>query len=78
MATTTKTSHGSVGLTRQDITITKPLFGQQVSGWITSTQTSDGLVFYGPFERQSEAYEWAINLVNAVVEPVYHPSFNAG
>jgi hypothetical protein len=71
-------STSSVGLARQ-IEITTPLFGQQVSGWITSTQTStDEKIFYGFFATQEQALEWAMNLVNATIEPVYHPAFNAG
>ena len=71
-------SDSSVGLARQ-VHITTPLFGQWVSGWITSTQTdSHGVVFYGPFPTKSEAVAWAQNLINAVVEPVYHPTHNAG
>lgn len=78
MDTTITTSSSSVGLARQ-IEITTPLFGHQVSGWITSTQTeSDGVVFYGPFPDREEALAWAKNLINAVIEPVYYPSFNAG
>ena len=69
----------NIRLTEQEITVTKPASGQWVSGWITSTQTdTDGQVFYGPFSTSKEAVEWATNLINAVVEPIYHPSFNAG
>jgi hypothetical protein len=72
------TSDSSVRLAEQ-IEVTTPLFGQWVSGWITSTQTdSHGVVFYGPFGTKREAIEWAKNLINAVVEPIYHPSHNAG
>ena len=73
------TSDSSVRLAEQDIIVTKPLFGQSVSGWITSTQTdTDGPVFYGPFSTKDEAIEWGTKLINAVVEPVYHPAYNAG
>jgi hypothetical protein len=73
------TSDSSIRLNGQDISVTKPLFGQWMSGWITSTQTdTDGTVFYGPFSTQEEAIEWGKQLINAVVEPVYHPAHNAG
>lgn len=73
------TSDSSVRVHEQDIVVTKPLFGQSVSGWITSTQTdTDGPVFYGPFPTRDEAISWGKQLINAVVEPVYHPAYNAG
>lgn len=69
----------SVGISRQDIVVTKPVFGQYVAGWITSTQTyTDGQIFYGFFATQEEAVDWGSKLINAVVEPVYHPAYNAG
>jgi len=51
-----------------------------VAGWITSTQTSsDGVVFYGFFATIEEAQDWAKNLITGTtIEPVYHPSYNAG
>jgi hypothetical protein len=51
-----------------------------VAGWITSTQTSsDGQVFYGFFATIEEAQDWAKNLIEGTtIEPVYHPSHNAG
>ena len=63
---------------QKDISVTPVLFGQEVTGWITSTQTSDGVVYYGPFTTSEEATGWAKNLINAVVEPVYQPAFNRG
>ena len=73
------TTGSSVGISRQDIVVTKPVFGQFVAGWITSTQTdSDGQIFYGFFSTKEEAIEWGTKLINAVVEPVYHPAYNAG
>ena len=75
---TTSTSASNSRLADR-IQVTTPLFGQWVSGWITSTQTdSHGVVFYGPFSAKSEAIAWAENLINAVVEPVYYPDTNAG
>jgi hypothetical protein len=73
------TTDSSIRLNGQEVTVTKPLFGQSVSGWITSTQTdTDGQVFYGFFSTREEAIEWGSKLINAVVEPVYHPAYNAG
>jgi hypothetical protein len=73
------TSECSVRLNGQDVTVTTPLFGQWVAGWITSTQTdTDGQIFYGFFSTREEAIEWGSKLINAVVEPVYHPAYNAG
>ena len=73
------TTDSSVGISRQEVTVTKPVFGQFVAGWITSTQTdTDGQIFYGFFSTREEAIEWGSKLINAVVEPVYHPAYNAG
>lgn len=74
MDTTTKTLHGSVGLARQ----TDPFAGMWVAGWITSTQTSDGLVHYGPFDTQELALEWGKELTNVEVYRIFVPSHNAG
>jgi hypothetical protein len=63
---------------QKKISVTPVLYGQEVAGWITSTQTSDGVIYYGPFATTDEAVAWAQNLISAVVEPVYHPSFNRG
>jgi len=72
-------SDSAVRLTEQkDISVTPALFGQEVAGWITSTQTPDGVVYYGTFATSEEAIKWANNLINAVVEPVYQPAFNRG
>ena len=73
------TTDSSVGISRQEVAVTKPVFGQSVAGWITSTQTdTDGQIFYGFFSTREEAIEWGSKLINAVVEPVYHPAYNAG
>jgi hypothetical protein len=49
-----------------------------VAGWITSTQTVDGLVHYGPFDTQDLALEWGKELTNVEVYRVFVPSYNAG
>lgn len=67
-------SDSNGGLARQD----DPFKGMWVAGWITSTQTSDGLVHYGPFETQDLALKWGKELTNVEVYRVFVPSFNAG
>ena len=67
-------SDSSVRLTEQ----TDPFKGMWVAGWITSTQTVDGLVHYGPFDTQDLALDWAKELINAEVCRVFVPSYNAG
>ena len=74
MDTTMTHSDSSVGLTRQD----DPFKGMWVAGWITSTQTVDGLVHYGPFDTQELALEWGKELTNVEVYRVFVPSWNAG
>jgi hypothetical protein len=76
----TSTSDTSVGLARQEAIVNRPAFKQEVAGWITSTQTSsDGVVYYGFFATIEQAQDWAKNLITGTtIEPVYHPSHNAG
>ena len=65
--------------TNKSITIIEPLSGQMVNSWITITQIDiDSTVIYGPFDTMEKAIEWARNLINASIEPVYAPSFNRG
>jgi hypothetical protein len=70
-------SDSSVRLTEQAVK-KDPFSGMWVAGWITSTQTVDGLVHYGPFDTQDLALEWARQLINAEVYRVFVPSYNAG
>ena len=74
MDTTMTHSDSSVRLAEQ----IDPFKGMWVAGWITSTQTSDGLVHYGPFETQDLALKWGKELTNVEVYRVFVPSFNAG
>ena len=62
------------------VVVNQPAFKQEVAGWITSTKTSsDGQVFYGFFATIEQAQDWAKNLITGTtIEPVYHPSHNAG
>ena len=74
MDTTTTHSDSSVGISRQ----ADPFKGMWVAGWITSTQTVDGLVHYGPFDTQELALKWGKELTNVEVYRVFVPSHNAG
>jgi len=75
----TSDSETSVRLTEQTIVVNQPAPKQKVAGWITSTQTSEGQVFYGFFATIEKAQEWAKNLLTGTtIEAVYHPSHNAG
>ena len=74
MDTTMTHSDSSVRLAEQ----TDPFRGMWVAGWITSTQTPDGLVHYGPFDTQELALKWGKELTNVEVYRVFVPSFNAG
>lgn len=68
-----------IRLTERYVNLRRPIQGQWIAGWVTSTQTvEDGQVMYGPFETQEEALSWANNLINATIEPIYVPSHNAG
>jgi hypothetical protein len=60
------------------IKLTLPLEGMSVGGYITSTRTEEGVVFYGVFDTVDKAQAWAKNLVNANIEPIYIPAFNRG
>ena len=64
----------------EEAVVNRPAFKQEVAGWITSTQTStDGQIFYGFFATIEQAQDWAKNLIQGTtIEPVYHPSHNAG
>ena len=70
----TTTSDSSIRLTEQ----ADPFKGMWVAGWITSTQTVDGLVHYGPFDTKELALEWGKELTNVEVYRVFVPSWNAG
>jgi hypothetical protein len=49
-----------------------------VAGYITLTNTDEGLVPYGTFPSLDEAMAWAKQLTNAEIVPVYHPAYNRG
>ena len=74
MDTTMNHSDSNGGLARQ----ADPFNGMWVAGWITSTQTVDGLVHYGPFDTKELALEWGKELTNVEVYRVFVPSWNAG
>jgi hypothetical protein len=60
------------------IKVTEPLKGMGVAGYITLTDTDEGLVPYGTFPSLDEAMAWAEQLTNAEIVPVYHPGYNRG
>ena len=74
MDTTMTHSDSSVRLAEQ----ADPFKGMWVAGWITSTQTVDGLVHYGPFDSKELALEWGKELINVEVYRIFVPSHNAG
>jgi hypothetical protein len=45
-------------------------------GYITLTNTDEGLVPYGTFPSLDEAMAWAVQLDNAEIVPVYYPVYN--
>jgi len=49
-----------------------------VEGYITETKTDEGLVHYGIFPTLDKALDWAKQLDNAEVVPVYYPAYNRG
>jgi hypothetical protein len=49
-----------------------------VAGYITLTNTDEGLVPYGTFPSLDEAMAWAVQLTNAEIVPVYYPAYNRG
>lgn len=57
----------------------KPILGMLVAGYVASTQTSEGVVRYGPFGSREAAHEWAKNLEGiSEVYPIYEASWNRG
>lgn len=60
------------------IKVTPPLSGMGVAGYITLTNTDEGLVPYGTFPSLDEAMAWAVQLDNAEIVPVYYPAYNRG
>lgn len=60
------------------IPIESTLKGMWVSGYMTMTDTDEGLVCYGAFPSLDEAKDWAKKLDNAKIIPVYYPSYNRG
>ena len=47
-------------------------------GYTTETDTDEGTVRYGTFPTVDEALEWAKQLDNAEIVPVYYPAYNRG
>jgi len=49
-----------------------------IMGYMTETITDKGTVRYGTFPTLEKAQEWAVQLINAEIVPVYHPVHNRG
>ena len=64
--------------TSKDIKIRATILGMGVEGYITETKTDEGLVHYGIFPTLDKALNWAKQLDNAEVVPVYYPAYNRG
>jgi len=64
--------------TSKDIKIRATIWGMGVEGYITETKTDEGLVHYGIFPTLDKALDWAKQLDNAEVVPVYYPAYNRG
>jgi hypothetical protein len=60
------------------IKVTEPLKGMSIHGYITLTNTDEGLVPYGTFPSLDEAMAWAEQLTNAEIVPLYYPGYNRG
>ena len=60
------------------IKVTEPLKGMGIHSYITLTNTDEGLVTYGTFLSLDEAMDWAKQLINAEIVPLYYPAYNRG
>lgn len=60
------------------IKVTEPLKGMGIHNYITLTNTDEGLVTYGTFPSLDEAMDWAKQLINAEIVPLYYPAYNRG
>jgi hypothetical protein len=60
------------------IKVTKPIKGMGYLGYVTLTNTDEGLVPYGTFPSLDEAMAWAVQLDNAEIVPVYYPVYSRG
>lgn len=65
-------------MSSQDIIINHEPHGAWLVGYITLTDTEDGMVSYGLFEKLEEAQAWAKQLRNATIQAVCAPVHSRG
>lgn len=65
-------------MSSQDILINEAPIGAWLEGYITLTDTEDGIVSYGLFKTLDEAQSWAKLLRNATIQAVCAPTHNRG
>jgi hypothetical protein len=65
-------------MSSQDIVVNHEPAMQWREGYITLTDTEDGIVSYGLFKTLEEAQAWAIQLRNATIQAVCAPVHNRG
>ena len=65
-------------MSSQDIVVNEEPTGSWRAGYITLTNTEDGIVSYGLFATLEEAQAWAIQLRNATIQAVCVPAHSRG
>ncbi len=65
-------------MSSQDIIVNHEPAGSWLVGYITLTDTEDGVVSYGLFDKLEEAQAWAIQLRNATIQAVCAPVHSRG
>jgi hypothetical protein len=65
-------------MSSQDIVVNHEPIGSWLEGYITLTDTEDGVVSYGLFKTLEEAQAWAIQLRNATIQAVCAPVHSRG
>lgn len=65
-------------MSSQDIVVNHEPAGAWLEGYITLTDTEDGIVSYGLFKTLDEAQAWAKQLRNATIQAVCVPVHNRG
>lgn len=61
-----------------DIQVNHEPNGMMIHGYITLTDTIEGVVSYGLFKDLEEATAWAKQLTNATIQAVCVPTHNRG
>ena len=73
-----KISNRKDTMSSQDIVVNEEPAGSWRAGYITLTNTEDGIVSYGLFATLEEAQAWAIQLRNATIQAVCVPAYSRG